>query len=424
MKLKHGYIQNPESIPVEHSGTGWVYFSEDDKSIYLNTGNGPVKFSGSEVDLSKYYTIDEVDNAIENKVSDLEIPSLDEYAKLEDIPVVPSLDGYAKLTDIPSLDGYLKADEIGDISLEGYAKLDDLNGYATEDYVAEQIKNVSGSGSEGSSATDKPITVTGVSVGNLSNGFVIPEGSTLTDVLELLLCKTIGVKSVSPSVVLTGESLGSTYEVGTTVNLQLGYVFTDGKFVGETGYSYSVNANCAVKEAVYSKNGAVLGSSSDSLVVPEGDTKYMVSVKYDGSTVVPVNNMGEDVNVSIAAGTATSTKSVKGLYKYFVGYSAKTSYDQFTSDDVRALNASTGYLSGNKSVAESAMTSNGTSIVIACPSKYTLKSIQNGVGASILANFKSGEVAVRTGDIDTMYTVYVYPITNGAQVEFKNIIFE
>ena len=286
-----------------------------------------MKFSGSDVDLSQYYTIDEVDNAIEDKVANLNIPSLD---------------GYAKVEDIPSLDGYLKADELGDISLEGYAKLDDLDGYATEDYVAEQIKNISGSGSEGSSATDKPITVTGVNVGNLASGVVIPEGSTLTDILEMMLCKTIGVKSVSPSVVLTGEALGSTYEVGTTINMQLGYSFTDGKFVGETGYNYSVNAGCAVKEAVYSKNGAVLGSSNDTLVVPEGDTKYSVSVKYDASTVTPVNNMGTELVNVIAAGTATSTKSVKGLYKYFMGYSTKTSYDQFNSDDVRALTISSG----------------------------------------------------------------------------------
>lgn len=67
------------------------------------------------------------------KLEDIpETPSLDGYAKLEDIPEVPSLDGYAKLEDIPSLDGYLKADDMGNISLEGYAKLEDipsLDGY-------------------------------------------------------------------------------------------------------------------------------------------------------------------------------------------------------------------------------------------------------------------------------------------------------
>jgi hypothetical protein len=36
------------------------------------------------------------------------------------------LEGYAKLEDIPSLDGYLRADEAGNIQLEGYAKLEDI----------------------------------------------------------------------------------------------------------------------------------------------------------------------------------------------------------------------------------------------------------------------------------------------------------
>jgi hypothetical protein len=61
------------------------------------------------------------------KLEDIpEVPSLDGYAKLEDIPESPSLEGYAKLEDIPSLDGYLRADEAGNIQLEGYAKLEDI----------------------------------------------------------------------------------------------------------------------------------------------------------------------------------------------------------------------------------------------------------------------------------------------------------
>ena len=61
-------------------------------------------------------------------------------------------------------------------------------------------------------------------------------------------------------------------------------------------------------------------------------------------------------------------------------------------------------------------------LLIACPSKYKLASISNGVGADILANFSSvGEVDVTTGSIVTKYKVYVYPITNGATVEFKKV---
>ena len=66
--------------------------------------------------------------------------------------------------------------------------------------------------------------------------------------------------------------------------------------------------------------------------------------------------------------------------------------------------------------------SNGKSIVVACPAKYQLATIQNGVGANILPNFTSaGNVDVTTGSITTSYKVYVYPITNGAAVEFKNV---
>lgn len=363
MKIKHGYIQNTESIPAENTGAGWIYFSDDDKAIYLDTGEGPVKFSGSDVDLSNYYTANEVDDKI------------------------PSLDGYA-----------------------------------TEAFVSEQIGNLEIPEGSGNSTTNKEITIAGVNVGNLKDGDVIPEGTSLTELLERMLRKAIGVKAVNPSVTLTGVSLGNTYEVGTVIDLTLGYNYTDGKFEGESGYTYSVNAGCENESVTYFKNNNALSSSNDRLTVIEGNTSYKVTIDYNNSTVVPVNNIGENVDIVIPSGSASDTKNVKGAYKYFMGYSTKTSYDQFNSDDVRDLTVKTGYINGSTSVVGStAIKSDGTSIVIACPNKYTLKSIQNGVGADILSNFESGEVTVTTGESETIYTVYVYPITNGAKVEFKNV---
>lgn len=69
MKLKHGYIQNIENIPIECSGAGWIYFSEDDKSIYLDTGSGPVKFSGMNDDLSEYVKKEDVFEIINNALN-------------------------------------------------------------------------------------------------------------------------------------------------------------------------------------------------------------------------------------------------------------------------------------------------------------------------------------------------------------------
>ena len=171
MKIKFGYIQNIESIPAECKGAGWIYFSEDDSSIYLDSGHGPIKFSGKELDLSEYFTKEEVESAINNK-----IPSLDGYVKQEyvddrinsiEIPEV-DLTGYATeewvnnkgfLTehqdishlatkeDIPSLDGYASEEWVTNKIAE--AELNekdvDLSGYATKsdvEHVASLIPSL------------------------------------------------------------------------------------------------------------------------------------------------------------------------------------------------------------------------------------------------------------------------------------------
>ena len=122
----------------------------------------------------------------------------------------------------------------------------------------------------------------------------------------------------------------------------------------------------------------------------------------------------------------TTSKTVTGKYYYFFGYSEKTNCEDFTSSDIRNLKVLNDWMTidGDTEVlgAEEKMSSNGKSIVLAWPSKYTLKSFDNGVGADIMPNFTSrGTVKVETGMIETDYMVYVYPITNGSVVEFKNI---
>ena len=123
--------------------------------------------------------------------------------------------------------------------------------------------------------------------------------------------------------------------------------------------------------------------------------------------------------------TSTKSDTVTGKYYYFLGYSDNTTYNQFDSASVRALTTKSNWITvdGTTTIVDAtAIKSNGKSIVIACPSKYKLATVANGVGADILDNFSSfGKVTVITGVIETEYTVYVYPITNGAEVEFKNV---
>ena len=124
--------------------------------------------------------------------------------------------------------------------------------------------------------------------------------------------------------------------------------------------------------------------------------------------------------------TKTASETVTGAYKYFMGYSTNTSYDQFDSDSIRNLTTKTGWVTkdGTTTIIEKGTIekSNGKSIIIACPSKYILKDIDYSNQASMRDNFSSiGKVVVKTGEIDTEYSVYVYPIKNGTEVEFTNV---
>lgn len=160
--------------------------------------------------------------------------------------------------------------------------------------------------------------------------------------------------------------------------------------------------------------------------VAEIPVMYLVSNLGNTDASKKTTKVNAQSNITPAAPTNSKEVSVTGKYKYFLGYSANTAFNQFDSASVRALTAKTDWIEidGTTTIVSDkpSMTSNGKSIVVACPAKYQLATIQNGVGANILPNFTSvGNVDVTTGSITTSYKVYVYPITNGAAVEFKNV---
>ncbi len=186
--------------------------------------------------------------------------------------------------------------------------------------------------------------------------------------------------------------------------------------------------------------------NSTELEVVEGTNTLNVSQsgqtatceKFDDTTVWAATNT--KVLLPSVSATLSDTKPsdklltksndfrVVGKYKYFMGYSNNTTAGQFDSAAVRALTTKTGWVTvdGTTTIVDAtAIKSNGKSIVVACPSKYKLASVNNGVGANILDNFTTkgsqDTVSVTTGGTTTTYNVYVYPITNGAEVEFKNM---
>lgn len=198
--------------------------------------------------------------------------------------------------------------------------------------------------------------------------------------------------------------------------------------------------------ATQSTNASDVTLSGVTCVLAEGECKVKVTVTgpkgectfAEMPSYFVTSNVGtlSDEHKSPTASTVTvkedttpsNSKEIKvnGRYKYFVGYSTNTSYDQFDSASIKSLSAKTDNLTVNSTTTvlndTTKLKSNGTSIVVACPDKYKMETITNGVGADILANFSSvGVVSYTNGSTTTDYKVYVYPITNGAEVEFKNL---
>ncbi len=275
---------------------------------------------------------------------------------------------------------------------------------------------------------DDAITVMGVTVGNLSNGSTIDAGSSLTEILKKILMKTIDVKATTPTTavkITSGATSGSTYEVGTGLTLALGHTYTDGKFTGaESAYSYNLAAGCAEGATTYKYDNATTDASSTK-VVTEGTHTVGCTTAYGASTAAPKKNTGDASSVSIAAGTATSGNiSIYGKFYGYVGYSTKTAAGDFDSASIKALAAAKSWITvdGTTTLLSGGATSDGGSIVVAVPAKYKLADIENSLGVSILANFSSSAtVSYTNGSTTTDYKVYVYPITSGAQVAYKNV---
>ena len=235
---------------------------------------------------------------------------------------------------------------------------------------------------------------------------------------------TISVTVTAP----TGATATSGSADATTVDEAntAGFVTVSGTYVAVEGNNKVTASNssatysCTFDELPVYYGVSNLGSTTNT----DDDNKTYPSTKKDSIT---------KTSTSVSA-SETTGKTTPGAYKYFLGYGDYTAIDQLDSAKVRALTTKSGWITkdGTTTIVDNSgnnnLKSNGKSIVIACPSKYKLSSVSNGVGADILVNFTTkGVQGTRTVKLaggegaDHTYNVYIYPITTGAEVEFKNV---
>ncbi len=149
----------------------------------------------------------------------------------------------------------------------------------------------------------------------------------------------------------------------------------------------------------------------------------------DGTKNYPSAAKSEVELTSTSVTSSNASKSFTAYYKYFMGCCDETEVSALDSAKVRALTSKTGNVTkdGTTTIvsASDKWSSDGRSIVIACPAKYKLASVTDSMGNDYMAKFNvTGTVQVNTGGgsgAATAYNVYMYPITSGTVMDLKSI---
>jgi hypothetical protein len=282
--------------------------------------------------------------------------------------------------------------------------------------------------------TTDELVVTGVTVGNLTNGTKIEAGSDIMSILAKMLMKELGVTASNPTVKLAGGST-ATYEKGTKISGKTyTTTFSDGSYNGVSGYSYNIAAGCSPTGIVWtgvsgseSKNGNVYSIVANDIVLTSAVT-ISAKVNYGAATNIPVTNFDNAISSGLIQAGSASTGSITYTpqLKWWIGSSTVKFDDMtWTSDDVRGLslygNGSSDYVT-TKTVSVT-FPKGAKQQVIAIPSgnSFTAK---DGAGSDITGTFSSIQtVTVTCGGTHTeTYKVYVAPANAGLAADSKATI--
>lgn len=234
--------------------------------------------------------------------------------------------------------------------------------------------------------------------------------------------------------VTTSVSLASTDAALDSTNYTMTQTITG--FSGASGNTTSPNTDPT--QVVITGKTLTVGEGSNSVKVVATSPKAVCTLPASSDYYACSNlkHTSEDHKLAAtktsvqtsAISTQTTTKSVTGQYKWFLGYSSHTKASEFTSEEVRALNAkSSSWITINGSTTivangEKLTSPGGTqNIVIAVPEKYELSSINGDLGNDLMGNIVEPDqlVEVTTGSINTNYKIYL--LISSAKLVFQNV---
>lgn len=245
---------------------------------------------------------------------------------------------------------------------------------------------------------DEDLVVTGVTVGNYSDGKTISKGTSLKELLKAMLTKEIDCKVKStPKVTLTGVA-PATKVVGEEITGTLDYSFTDGSFEKPNGST--VAAGCVASNPVY--------STELPHTVTLGPNTFKVTVDYSASTAELKTNLGNPSAAKIDAGTVTSnTITINGTYPVFA---TTVDANTLTQQTLKTWNGSAGKMtSGN--IVLIAHTKNAPR-KFSVPRKATklqqLNTLSGKMEDVAIASYTETTETRTFGGTDVTYYVYTY----------------
>lgn len=297
---------------------------------------------------------------------------------------------------------------------------------------------------EAESATTDDVTTT-KTVGYVTSGMTIPEGTTLQQLVDMIFTKIRGLEgATAPSGSISGITAATMEigaELGSAKTVTAG--FADGSWKNEESWKNSYSDNKSTQPygstaTNYVFSGMVSGSGeSNTITVPadyiikEGDNKVQVVITNTNSTNVPVNEAGtaliagsvndtEHYKPYTAANITKTTAVIKGDYRYWIGYTETPAAEITRAIADSDLTFKTGW-AGTGVVCQdqynSPQNSYATFIV---PKGMTLKEVTDSFNNDVVANFTATDVNGLGAD-SKVYTVYQEYAAASAGIDRKNI---
>lgn len=403
------------------------------------------ELADKEVDLSSYYTKQEVDaklNNIEHPIPDLEGYATEDYVQnaLKNIDVKQATI-YEVTSDETSLDK-LVPQETKFISGDFLVVTNSLNEKAVYCYNGENW--IACSGNVDASKVIMPIDITlagsYTQVGNLTKSSTgtakfETKGKSVAAALQEMLSKREQPGSPSrPSINCSATGM-STVEVGTTV--------TPGWSVSLNPGSYTYGPATGIKPTTWTitdnkGNTSNLSSGTfPSFKVSDSDNySYTVSVTHEAGAIA-YDNLGDQSNpiVQIAANSASaiSRSGLKGYRQWFV-YVGTNNSDAVDSKFIRNTTAK-GNAASASTINNLAIPAGTKRIIVAIPqtlsgAQYSygksLKSVidVDGMGLDVFGNFSKSEVMVegKDGATAVKYNVWICENANGLAATKYNLV--